>query len=122
MKEVKNTVLSWVAQLVEGSRLLILAQVMIPGSWDPAADQAPSWVWSLPEILSVSLPLPLSPTHALFQKKKKKDKDKKKKKKILSSSYWCPTLQQQKLHTPYLKYNKSSELNILPKVTRSISS
>ena len=42
--------LSWLS-----AWLLISAQVIIPGSWDRALSQAPSWAWSLLKILSFSL-------------------------------------------------------------------
>ena len=44
---------TWVAQSVKH---LPLAQVMIPGSWDPALHQAPL-------LLPLLLPLPFLPTH-----------------------------------------------------------
>lgn len=66
----------WLRQV--SLRLLILAQVMISGSWDGAPHQAPRWAWSLLGILSfslsLSLPLCLHPfPHSCSVSKKKKD-------------------------------------------------
>ena len=47
---------AWVAQLVKH---LVLAQVMISESWDPAPHLALNLAWSLLKILSLPLPLPL---------------------------------------------------------------
>ena len=52
-------VFGWLSQL--NIQLLILAQVMGSGLWDQAQLQAPHSEKSLFEILSLSLPLPLSP-------------------------------------------------------------
>ena len=41
-------------------RLLVSAQVMIPGLWDRAPHRALCWAWNLPEILSLSISLSLS--------------------------------------------------------------
>ena len=62
----------WLSQW--STRLLILAQVMIPGSWDQAWSHTPCWAWSLLKIFSPDpLPLPLSPANALSLSQIKKN-------------------------------------------------
>ena len=48
---------TWCLNLLSGW-LLILPQVMIPGSWDRAPHRALHWAWNLLKILSLSAPLP----------------------------------------------------------------
>ena len=51
---IKNGVLEapeWLRRL--SVRLLISAQVMVPGSWDGALHWDPHWAWSLLKILSL---------------------------------------------------------------------